>query len=71
MTIKRFQISGKNYLCTTIDIDTLCQKAQMLMKTDRTPVREIAFALSSLRQRCLSVESDSSVVRQSFALCRL
>ncbi len=64
----KYQIIGNTYICTTIDADTVCQKAEMLIsKTVRNkPERE--QRIRDLRHWCKSARPGDSLIRDEFTV---
>lgn len=64
----KYQIIGNTYICTTIDADTVCQKAEMLIfKTIRNkPERE--QIIRDLRHWCKSARPGNYLIRDEFTV---
>lgn len=63
-----YQILGNTYICTTIDAETVCQKADMLLSKTVRNKTEREQRIKALRQWCMSARPGDSNIQEEFTI---
>lgn len=64
----RFQIIGNTYICTTIDAETVCRKADMLLNKTVRNESEREQRIKALRQWCRKARPGDSNIQEEFTV---
>lgn len=63
-----YQIIGNSYLCTTIDAETVCQKAEMLLTKTVRNKQEREKRVQDLRSWCMTAQPGEMNTQNEFTV---
>lgn len=64
----KYQIIGNAYICTTIDAETICQKAEMLLSGTVRNKLELENRVQDLRRWCRTAKPGDSNIQDEFTV---
>ena len=64
----KYQIIGNAYICTTIDAETACQKAEMLLSNTVRNKQEREKRVQDLRRWCRTAKPGDSNIQDEFTV---
>lgn len=64
----KYQIIGNAYICTTIDAETVCQKAEMLLSNTVRNKQERKKRVQDLRRWCRTAIPGDSNIQDEFTV---
>lgn len=64
----KYHIIGNTYVCTTVDVDTVCQKAEMLLTHAVRNKAERETRVRDLRRWCMNVKPGDSNIQDEFTV---
>lgn len=64
----KYQVIGNTYICTTIDADTVCRKAEMLISKTVRNKSEREQIIQDLHRWCKNARPGDSLIREDFTI---
>lgn len=64
----KYQIIGNTFICTTVDADTACQKAEMLISKTVRNKAEREQRIREVHRWCKTARPGDSIIRDEFTV---
>ncbi len=66
--MQRYQIIGNTYICTSIDVETICNKAEMLLSKTIRDESLRRKRIHELRRWCMNAHPGDSNIQEEFTV---